>query len=65
MNVWLTTTHSLVGGLFLLELLALAVLAFVRSRGGLLTEAVRLLLLRLVPRLGRDRALPRGVRVRL
>lgn len=36
-------------------------------RGNLLTEAVRLLpdLLRLVPRLARDRSLPRGVRVRL
>jgi uncharacterized membrane protein YkvA (DUF1232 family) len=42
-------------------------LVIVRPRGGLLREAVRLLpdVLRLVRRLAADKALPRGVRVRL
>jgi uncharacterized membrane protein YkvA (DUF1232 family) len=48
--------------------LALVVaLLFVRPKGSLLTEAVRILpdLLRLLRRLAADRTLPRGVRVRL
>ncbi|MER6142042.1 DUF1232 domain-containing protein [Streptomyces sparsogenes] len=67
MNTWLSVSLALVGGLVLLWLLALAALALLRPRGNLLTEAIRLLpdLLRLIPRLARDRALPRGVRVRL
>ncbi len=67
MNSWLTTAFAVLGGLLLLWLLALAALALVRPRGNLLTEAIRLLpdLLRLVPRLARDRSLPRGVRIRL
>ncbi|MBG0822849.1 DUF1232 domain-containing protein [Planomonospora sp. ID91781] len=67
MNIWLTTALSAVGGLVVLWLAALAVLAIVRPRAGLLTEAIRLLpdLLRLISRLARDRALPRGVRIRL
>jgi uncharacterized membrane protein YkvA (DUF1232 family) len=42
-------------------------LLFVRPKGSLLTEAVRILpdLLRLLRRLAADRTLPRGVRVRL
>jgi uncharacterized membrane protein YkvA (DUF1232 family) len=66
-NIWLTTALAVLGGLILLWLLALAALALVRPRGSLLTEAIRLLpdLLRLIPRLARDRTLPRGVRVRL
>ncbi|MGP3934091.1 YkvA family protein [Nonomuraea sp. KM88] len=45
----------------------LAALAAVRPRGALLREALRLLpdVLRLIRRLAADRALPRGVRVRL
>ncbi|MFD8150555.1 YkvA family protein [Streptomyces sp. NPDC059720] len=67
MNVWWSTALAVVGGLLLLWLLALAALAVVRPRGNLLTEAIRLLpdLLRLVHRLARDQALPRGVRLRL
>jgi uncharacterized membrane protein YkvA (DUF1232 family) len=66
-NTWLSITLAAAGGLLLLWLLALAALALVRPRGNLLTEAVRLLpdLLRLIPRLARDPALPRGVRIRL
>ncbi|WP_368396634.1 YkvA family protein [Streptomyces sclerotialus] len=64
---WLSVSLAVAGGLLLLWLLALAALALVRPRGNLLTEAVRLLpdLLRLIPRLARDRTLPRGVRIRL
>ena len=42
-------------------------LVIVRPRGGLAREVLRLLpdVLRLLPRLAADRALPRGVRVRL
>lgn len=58
---------AVLGGFVLLWLLLLAVLVVVRPRGSLLGEAVRLLpdLLRLLPRLARDRSLPRGVRIRL
>lgn len=67
MNIWLATALAVLGGLALLWLLALASLALVRPRGNLLTESVRLLpdLLRLIPRLARDPALPRAVRIRL
>jgi uncharacterized membrane protein YkvA (DUF1232 family) len=66
-NTWLSITLAVAGGLLLLWLLALAALALVRPGGNLLTEATRLLpdLLRLIPRLARDPALPRGVRIRL
>jgi uncharacterized membrane protein YkvA (DUF1232 family) len=66
-DIWLTTALSVVGGLVVLWLAALAVLALARPRAGLLAEAIRLLpdLLRLVSRLARDRTLPRGVRIRL
>ncbi|MFC5748046.1 YkvA family protein [Actinomadura rugatobispora] len=67
MNIWWSTVLAVAGGILLLWLAALAALALIRPRGNLLTEAVRLLpdLLRLIPRLARDPALPRGVRVRL
>ncbi|MBB2911538.1 uncharacterized membrane protein YkvA (DUF1232 family) [Streptosporangium becharense] len=67
MNIWLTTALAVAGGLVVLWLAALVTLAITRPRAGLLTEAIRLLpdLLRLIPRLARDRTLPRGVRVRL
>ncbi|NYH52674.1 uncharacterized membrane protein YkvA (DUF1232 family) [Nocardiopsis arvandica] len=67
MDFWVGVLAGAVGGLVLLWLLALAAVALARPRGNLLAEAVRLLpdLLRLVSRLARDRALPRGVRVRL
>ncbi|MDG4864342.1 DUF1232 domain-containing protein [Streptomyces sp. T-3] len=65
--LWLNATLAVLGGLLLCWLLALAGLALVRPRGGLLGESVRLLpdLVRLVARLARDPSLPRGVRVRL
>jgi uncharacterized membrane protein YkvA (DUF1232 family) len=45
----------------------LVALFFVRPKGALLSESIRLLpdVLRLIGRLARDRSLPRGVRVRL
>ena len=52
------------GAALLLSWLVLVVaLLIVRPRGNLLTEALRILpdLLRLIPRLARDRSLPRGV----
>ena len=54
-------------GLLLAWVALIAVLAIVRSRDGLMRQALRLLpdLLRLLPRLAADRSLPRGVRVRL
>lgn len=55
------------GGLLLLWLVLVGVLAVAGPKGNLLREMVRILpdLLRLVARLARDRALPRGVRLRL
>jgi uncharacterized membrane protein YkvA (DUF1232 family) len=54
-------------GVALTWLLLVAALLITRPRGGLLTEALRLLpdLLRLLRRLAADRTLPRGVRWRL
>jgi len=45
----------------------LVALFFMRPKGALLSESIRLLpdVLRLIGRLARDRSLPRGVRVRL
>lgn len=67
MNPWLTAAVSLVGGVLLLWLLAIGALALIRPRGNLLSEALRLLpdVLRLVPRLARDKTLPRSLRIRL
>lgn len=56
------------GAALLLSWLVLVVaLLIVRPRGNLLTEALRILpdLLRLIPRLARDKTLRRGVRFRL
>jgi uncharacterized membrane protein YkvA (DUF1232 family) len=64
---WLDVLAGLAAGVLLAWLALIAALVIARPRGGLLREAVRLLpdLLRLLPRLAADRALPRGVRVRL
>ncbi|MFJ5989335.1 YkvA family protein [Lentzea sp. NPDC092896] len=64
---WLDALIGLVAALLVTWLALIIVLAIVRPRGGLLREAMRLLpdVLRLVRRLAADRALPRGVRVRL
>ncbi|MEW2479300.1 YkvA family protein [Mycobacterium sp. NPDC049093] len=53
--------------LLLSWLVLVGALLIVRPRGNLLTEALRILpdLLRLIPRLARDKTLPRGVRFRL
>ncbi|BCJ37917.1 hypothetical protein Athai_54200 [Actinocatenispora thailandica] len=64
---WLDALIGLAGALLLAWLaLAVALLA-ARPRGSLLAEALRLLpdLVRLLRRLAADRALPRGVRIRL
>lgn len=54
-------------GLLLAWLILVATLVFVRPRGGLLAEALRVLpdVLRLARRLASDENLPRGVRARL
>ncbi|GLX49242.1 hypothetical protein Shyhy01_21920 [Streptomyces hygroscopicus subsp. hygroscopicus] len=61
MNTLWSIALTVTGGL-LLRLLILAAPALARPRGDLLTEAIRLLpdLLRPLPRLARDRALPQG-----
>ncbi|WP_030456687.1 YkvA family protein [Herbidospora cretacea] len=58
---------AIVAALALTWLILVATLAFLRPRGGLLREALRVLpdVLRLIRRLAADRDLPRGVRVRL
>jgi uncharacterized membrane protein YkvA (DUF1232 family) len=63
----LIAAASLLAGILLLWLVLVLFLAAARPRGGALTEILRILpdLLRLVARLARDKALPRGVRVRL
>lgn len=67
MNPTVATVLGILGGLLLLWLLLIAALLLARPREGALKEALRLLpdILRLIPRLARDRTLPRGVRVRL
>lgn len=64
---WLPTVLAVVAGLVLAWGALLVALVVLRPRGAGLTDAVRLLpdLLRLLPRLARDPALPRGVRLRL
>ncbi|WIX76531.1 YkvA family protein [Amycolatopsis carbonis] len=66
-SFWWDLLIGLAGGLLLLWLALVAVLAVARPRGDLLREALRLLpdVLRLIRRLATDRDLPRGVRVRL
>ncbi|GAA4626325.1 hypothetical protein GCM10023196_034120 [Actinoallomurus vinaceus] len=63
----LTGLLAAAAGLLLLWLFLVVFLALARPKGATLGEAVRLLpdLLRLVTRLARDPALPRGVRIRL
>lgn len=64
---WLDLLLGLAAALVLAWLALIVALVFVRPRGPLLTEALRLLpdVLRLVRRLAADRTLPRGVRIRL
>jgi uncharacterized membrane protein YkvA (DUF1232 family) len=64
---WWDLLIGVMAALLVTWLALVVTLAIVRPRGGLLREALRLLpdVLRLVRRLAADRALPRGVRVRL
>jgi uncharacterized membrane protein YkvA (DUF1232 family) len=64
---WIDLLVALAGGLLVAWLALIAVLLIVRPRGGVLREALRILpdLLRLLPRLAADRALPHRVRVGL
>lgn len=64
---WVSSVVAVAAGLLLAWAALVVALLVGRPRGTRLTEAVRLLpdLLRLLPRLARDRSLPRGVRVRL
>ena len=64
---WLDLLLGAAAALLLGWLLLLGALLVARPRGGLLTEAVRLLpdVVRLVRRLAADRDLPRGVRIRV
>jgi uncharacterized membrane protein YkvA (DUF1232 family) len=66
-HLWLRVALGVLGGLVLVWLLLLVALVVVRPRGGLLREGLRILpdLVRLLTRLARDPAQPRGVRVRL
>jgi uncharacterized membrane protein YkvA (DUF1232 family) len=67
MHTVLVTLAGVGGGVLLVWLALVAFFALTRPKGGLLTEALRLLpdLLRFVARLARDGDLPRGVRIRL
>lgn len=66
-SFWGDLLIGLALALVLTWLALIVALVFVRPRGGLLREALRLLpdVLRLIRRLAADPALPRGVRVRL
>jgi uncharacterized membrane protein YkvA (DUF1232 family) len=66
-STWWDLLIGVGAGMLLAWLVLIGVLVVLRPRGGLLREALRLLpdVLRLVRRLAADRALPRGVRVRL
>jgi uncharacterized membrane protein YkvA (DUF1232 family) len=66
-SFWWDLALSVAAGLVATWAALVIVLIIVRPRGGLLREALRLLpdVFRLVRRLAGDRALPRGVRVRL
>jgi uncharacterized membrane protein YkvA (DUF1232 family) len=66
-SFWWDLAIGLVGALVLAWLALVIALVVVRPRGGLLREALRILpdALRLIRRLAADKALPRGVRVRL
>ncbi|MBO0813329.1 MAG: DUF1232 domain-containing protein [Microlunatus sp.] len=64
---WLDVLISLVAAIVLIWLILVVALLIARPRGGLLKEALRLLpdVVRLIHRLAADRAMPRGVRIRL
>jgi uncharacterized membrane protein YkvA (DUF1232 family) len=66
-SFWWDLLISVAAALLIAWLALVVVLVAVRPRGGLLKEALRLLpdVLRLVRRLAADKALPRGVRIRL
>lgn len=66
-SFWWDLLISAALGLITAWVALIVVLVFVRPRGGLLREALRLLpdVLRLVRRLAADPSLPRGVRIRL
>ncbi|HEY6746865.1 MAG TPA: DUF1232 domain-containing protein [Mycobacteriales bacterium] len=66
-GLWWQVAIGAIAALLLAWIVLVAALAVARPRGGLLTEALRILpdTLRLVRRLAADPALPRGVRVRL
>jgi uncharacterized membrane protein YkvA (DUF1232 family) len=66
-SFWWDLLIGVAAALVLTWLALVVVLVIARPRGGLLREALRLLpdVLRLVRRLAADKALPRGVRVRL
>ena len=62
-----STAIALLLGIVVTWGVLLVALFFMRPKGALLSESIRLLpdVLRLIGRLARDRSLPRGVRVRL
>ena len=62
---WLDLLLGVAAGLLLAWVALVVALVIARPRGGLLREAVRLLpdLLRLLPRLARDRSLPQSTRI--
>ncbi len=64
---WWGLVIGAVAALLLAWIVLVVVLAATRPRGGLLTEALRILpdVLRLIRRLAADKTLPRGVRIRL
>ncbi|WP_410622500.1 YkvA family protein [Amycolatopsis sp. cmx-8-4] len=66
-SFWWDLLITVAAALLLSWIALVLVLAIARPRGGLLTEALRLLpdVVRLLRRLATDRTLPRGVRVRL
>jgi hypothetical protein len=65
-SLWWDLLIGVAGGLLRAWIALVIVLAIARPRGGLLSEALRLLpdVLRLLRRLTADPTLPRGVRVR-
>src|SRR4029450_7695827 len=66
-SIWWDFALGLAAALALVWFALVVGLILVRTRGGLLREALRLLpdLLRLIRRLAADKTLPRGVRIRL
>ncbi len=66
-SFWWDLLIGVAAALLLAWLVLVVALLFVRPRGGLLREALRLLpdVLRLVRRLAADKTLPRGIRLRL